>query len=81
MAVNKKLPLETVLSRVMPGQNIRAYIYEPYSTWIIDKAEFQWPHYDAEWWKKYRKGDVTGLNIMDDYSLEVKADAPEGGKK
>ena len=77
---NKKLPLETVLSRVMPGQNIRAYIYAPLSNCIIDKAEFQWPHYDADWWKKYRKGDVHGLNIMDDYSLEVRADAPEGGR-
>ena len=81
MAANKKLPLETVLSRVMPGQCIRAYIFAPRSTHSIDKAEFQWPHYDAEWWKKYRKGDVTGLKIMDDYSLEVTADAPEGGRK
>lgn len=77
---NKKLLLETVLSRVMPGQTVHVYIYDA-PEHISDETEFYWPHYDAEWWKKYRKGDVHGLNIMDDYSLEVRADAPEGGKK
>lgn len=80
MAVNKQLPLETVLSRVMPGQTVHVYIYDA-PEHISDETEFYWPHYDAEWMRKYKKGDVWGMFTRGDYALVIKADAPEGGKK